>query len=75
MWKLWKTHRSETADLELRVRALEAGMKAQDLEIDSLHTYVKSQLGRVDRKKALMEKPASATLTREEIVRRANGHS
>lgn len=50
MWKLWKTSESE---LESRVRVLEANDKAQTLEIDKLFTYVRSNLGRRDRLKAL----------------------
>jgi hypothetical protein len=76
MWKLWKsTPDSSLTDIVERVRILEATTKAQDLEIESLHGFVKAAMGRYDKKRALNEggPVAHVPLTREEIVRRANG--
>lgn len=75
MWKLWKTQSDpRVSELVERVRALEASVKAQELEFDALHHYVRAQLGRHDRKKYLENKANEGhSLTREEIVRRASG--
>ncbi len=68
MWKLWKS------PLETRVRLLEAQAKAQDLEIEKLYSFVRSQAGRVDRKKALMDQANGIDLlSPEAIVRAAAG--
>lgn len=56
MWKLWKKTTFAPEEIEIRVRALEAEVKAQNLEIDKLYNYVRSSAGRIDKKKALMER-------------------
>lgn len=69
MWKLWKTRQDPA--VEERLRMIEAEVKALNLEQDKLFTYVRSQMGRFDKKTALNKEADSATLTPEEILRRA----
>ena len=78
MWKLWKTRAFATEEIEIRLRALEAEVKAQNLEIDKLYNYVRSSAGRIDRKKALMDNAAGVDsqaplLSEDRILQMARG--
>lgn len=80
MWKLWKTTPVSTEEIEIRVRALEAEVKAQNLEIDKLYNYVRSSAGRIDRKKALMDRTAGVestvdVLSENQILSMARGRN
>jgi hypothetical protein len=72
MWKLWKTSPIPgVSEILERLRLVEATVKAQDLEIESLHTFVKKFAGRYDKKTALDTRVSEVQpLSREQILAR-----